>query len=558
MVICQTGVLVFPFCTKYLIDSIFLKHQAHRLPWLIAGALGTTLIDALSLFALLQMQPRIAETVIKNLRVMLQEHISRLPLRYFDTNLSGVLVSRIISDVEGLRTLFGNAMLQLCMGLLTATTALTVLFALSWKLTLLITALLSLTALTIHQTINFVQPIVDEGISLKANVMGRLTESLGGARVIKGFRAEGREAEKFAQGAHSMFLNAMRSWVGFGVFSVTGSMTVGMITVLVILMGGKHLLKGVWSIGDYIQYTAIMAYLMEPIYTLVGYFPMLTQALASLDRISDVLSELVEDADERRTVQLSTLSGEVCFEGVSFAYKHEKPILHNVSFLARPGTISAVVGRSGSGKSTIMSLLCAFYKPDIGRVLVDGIDLCTVHLGSYRSQLGLVLQDTFLFDGSIRDNILFSRPNAEEKCFVEACRISHVNEFVFGFPDSFDTIVGERGVKLSGGQRQRLSIARAILADPRILILDEATSSLDTESESMIQDGLNYLMKERTTFVVAHRLSTIRQADQILMIDSGRIVERGTHESLYAQAGLYYELYTKQYGLDSDGVRSND
>ena len=553
MVVSQVARLFLPFSTKYLIDEIVLKHHPDKLGWLVAATSTAAIIDAISMFALLQLQPRTAESAVKDLRKQLQAHTSRLPLSYFDRNLSGVLVSRIMSDVEGLKMLCGPAMLQFCMGLLTALMALIILFTISSTLTVIIAGLLVCASLALRKAMLFTRPILARGNELKSYLSGRLTESIGGVRTVKSYRAEVREADRFAEGAHSLFANAVRSWVGFGTVNVIGSLTVGVTTIFLTLVGGKHLLAHRWSLGDYIQYAAILAYLVEPLHFMMNYTTQFAQSLTSLERITAILSEVPEDADERRTTKLPTLSGRVRFDDVSFSYEPQKQTLHGVSFVAEPGTVSALVGRSGSGKSTIISLLCGFYSPDRGRILIDGVDLATATLDSYRTQLGLVLQDTFLFDGSIRQNILFSRPDANEECFLRACQISHVKEFVDTLPDSFETMIGERGIQLSGGQRQRLSLARAIIADPKILILDEATSSLDSESESMIQRGLKHMMKDRTTFVIAHRLSTIREADQILVVENGSIVESGTHDMLYALSGRYFQLYTQQYGTPDQG-----
>jgi ABC-type multidrug transport system fused ATPase/permease subunit len=550
MLIGQAARLLLPFSTKYLMDTIVLEHQAGRLTWLLVAVLGATAIDAVTFFVVAQLLARAAETLITDLRRQIQMHIARLPVSYFDGNLTGALVSRVMSDVEGLRNCVGPGMVGFCLSLLTATMTVVVLANRSCELTLIIVGVLCLAALAVRRTFTFIQPILVEGNRIRAAVTGRLTESVGGVRVIKGYCAENREAEVFAQGVLQLFANVMRSRIGFSITGFAVSLTVGISTALVMFVGGRNLLAGDWTTGDYVQYTALLVYLVGPVLQLVSMGTQFPQAFAGLDRISEVLSEDIEDQEPERIRQLSALKGEVRFEDVSFAYEPGKMVLHEIAFVARPGTVSALVGPSGSGKSTIVSLLCAFHKPSKGRVLIDGVDLATVKLGSYRSQLGLVLQEPFLFDGTIRENILFAKPNASEARFEEACRIARVDEFACAFPSAFDTIVGERGVKLSGGQRQRLSIARAILADPRILILDEATSSLDSESEAMIQEGLNYLMRGRTTVVIAHRLSTIRRADQIFVLEAGRIVERGTHASLYERSGRYYELYTRQYGLE--------
>jgi ABC-type multidrug transport system fused ATPase/permease subunit len=370
--------------------------------------------------------------------------------------------------------------------------------------------------------------------------------------VVKGYHAEQREAGVFAGGVQRLLDNVMRSLTATSLMSLAATTVLGIVGGLVMLLGGHQVIGHHMTTGGYFQYTMLLAYMIAPVFQVVNIGTQLTEAVAGLDRTMEILSEKDEFADPARVHVLGDIRGEIGFEDVHFAYEPDKPVLHGISFDARPGTVTALVGSSGSGKSTIISLVCAFHKPDPGRVLVDGIDLSTVVLDSYRSQLGVVLQESFLFDGSIRDNVMFSFPDATEQQFLSACQIARVDEFAERFPERYDTIVGERGVKLSGGQRQRLSIARAILADPRILILDEATSSLDSESEAMIQDGLSYLMQGRTTFVIAHRLSTIRRAEQILVVEGGRVVERGTHESLYALGGRYYDLYTRQHGLETN------
>jgi ABC-type multidrug transport system fused ATPase/permease subunit len=552
MIIGQVARLFIPFSTKYLIDTVVLKHQVGRLPWLVAGAFGATLVEAATLLLVTQLLIRVAERLIIQLRKEVQAHICHLPVSYVEGDLSGVLVSRIMSDTEGLRNLVGPGIMSFGVALLTATMTFFVLVYKSWSITLVVVVVLSFAVLAFRRTFIFIRPLLGEGSKIRAQISGRLTESMGGVRIVKGYCAEDRETDVFAHGVQRLFANTMRAGIGFSLIGFTGALAVGITTALVMLFGGQHLLQGSWTTGDYFQYAAMLFYMVGPVFQLANVGPQFTQAIAGLDRISEVLSECVEDADAARTTRLSVLSGDVRVENVGFAYEPGNLVLHGVSFVARPGTVSALVGPSGSGKSTIISLLCAFHTPTTGCVLIDGIDLSTVRLDSYRSQLGLVLQEAFLFDGTIRENVMFSRPDANEESFANACRIAHVDEFAVRFPNSYDTIVGERGVKLSGGQRQRLSIARAILANPRILILDEATSSLDSESEAMIQKGLSYLMEGRTTFVVAHRLSTVRRADQILVLEAGRVIECGTHEALYEQGGRYYELYTRQYGLEKN------
>jgi subfamily B ATP-binding cassette protein MsbA len=406
--------------------------------------------------------------------------------------------------------------------------------------------------LALQKAFRTIRPIFRERGRINAEVTGRLTESLGGVRVVKGYHAEAREHEVFAAGIERLLQNVFRTLTATSLMGLSSAMLMGVVGAIVMFMGSRQILAGKLTLGGYLTYIMFLGYLAAPLFQVVGIGTQLSEALAGLERTREVLDESPEDEDPRRTQSLGRIEGQIEFRDVSFGYSPDKPVLHNVSFEASPGTLTALVGSSGSGKSTIISLLAAFHTPQSGQVLVDDADLSTVRLDTYRSQLGVVLQDSFLFDGSIRENVAFSRPRASEAQILEACRIARVDEFAEGFDDGYDTIIGERGVKLSGGQRQRLSIARAILADPRILILDEATSSLDSESEAIIQSGLAYLMRGRTTFVIAHRLSTIRRADQILVVEEGRIVERGTHAKLLLHEGRYYDLYTRQHGLEEN------
>jgi subfamily B ATP-binding cassette protein MsbA len=478
--------------------------------------------------------------------------VGLLSVKYYDENRTGTLVARIMTDVEGVRNLVGTGLVEFVGGLFTAILAFVYLLHLSASVTLTAFAVMGAFVFVLQYAFRILRPIFRERGKINAEVTGRLTESLGGVRVIKGYHAEDREAGVFAVGVGRLLDNVMKSLTMTSALAATATTAVGLLTAIVMSMGGHLIMAHRWTFGDYLSYNMFLVFMTAPIFQIVAIGTQLTEAFAGLDRTNELMAELEENQSPDRTLKLPPIQGNVRFEGVEFAYDPDTPVLHGVSFTAEPGTVTALVGSSGSGKSTIISLLCAFHTPSKGRVLVDEVDLAQVNLDTFRTQLGVVLQESFLFDGTIRENILFSKPDATEAQFLFACRTARVDEFAERYPEAYDTLVGERGVKLSGGQRQRLSIARALLAEPRILILDEATSSLDSESEAMIQAGLNQLMKGRTTFVIAHRLSTIRRADQILVVEGGLIVERGNHAKLYAQRGRYYDLYTRQHGLEAN------
>jgi ABC-type multidrug transport system fused ATPase/permease subunit len=550
MAINRVSGLVLPYSTRYLIDDIIGKRHINKLMPLVLAVLGATLIQGVTSFGLTQLLSKAAQRLITELRRNVQEHIGRLPVTYYDSNKTGMLVSRIMSDVEGVRNLIGTGLVEFVGGILTALIALVVLLRISALMTGLAFLFLLVFGLALRHAFRTIRPIFRARAKINAEVTGRLTESLGGVRVIKGYHAEDREAQVFAGGVQRLLDNVLRSLTATSVMSLGATMVMGMVGVVVMFVGAREILAGTLTVGGLMLFIAFLAFLVAPVFQVVAIGTQISEALAGLERTREVMRERPEDEDPRRTVVLGPIRGEVDFERVKFAYEPGKPVLKDISFESRPGTVTALIGPSGSGKSTIIGLISAFYVPSEGVIRMDGVDLSTVRLDSYRTQLGVVLQDTFLFDGTIRENVAFSHPHATEQEIMDACKIARVDEFAETFEKKYDTVVGERGVKLSGGQKQRVSIARAILANPRILILDEATSSLDSESEALIQEGLSYLMRGRTTFVIAHRLSTIRRADQILVVEAGQIVERGTHESLYAARGRYYDLYTRQHGLE--------
>ena len=552
MVINRASGLVLPASTKSLIDNVMGKHQLHLLPIIVGIVVAATLVQGITSYTLTQLLSKEGQRLIAELRMKVQAHVGRLPVAFYDENRTGTLVARIMTDVEGVRNLIGTGVIDFCGGVLTAVFAFAYLIHLSVQMTLVTFVILVIFGLILQRAFKTIRPIFRERSKINSEVTGRLTESLGGVRVVKGYHAEASEADVFAGGVNRLLQNVISSLTAQSLMSLASTTVLGLVGALVMYLGAHQVVSAHLTTGGYVTYVMFLAFMIAPIVQLVSIGTQLTEALAGLDRTHEILAESQEDSEPARARTLDAIHGEVAFRDVTFAYEPGKPVLHGISFDSKPGTVTALVGSSGSGKSTIISLICGFHNATTGRVLIDGVDLATIRLSSYRQQLGVVLQETFLFDGSIRENILFSRPNATEEQLIEACRIARVDEFAERFPEGYDTIVGERGVKLSGGQRQRLSIARAILADPRILILDEATSSLDSESEAMIQNGLNFLMQGRTTFVIAHRLSTIRRADQILVVEQGLIVERGTHEQLYRMGGRYYDLYTRQHGLEAN------
>src|SRR5271157_5306685 len=554
MVVNRVAGLVLPYTAKPLLDSVLspLHPRPDLLPKMIAIVFSAMVVQAITSFSLTQLLSKAGQRLIAEMRQQVQKHVGLLSVAYYDENRTGTLVARIMTDVEGVRNLVGTGLVDFVGGLLTAVLAFLYLMHLSVTVTLTVFSVMGAFVFVLQYAFKMIRPIFRERGKINAEVTGRLTESLGGVRVIKGYHAEEREAGVFATGVDRLLQNVMKSLTMTSALSAASMTVLGLVSSVVMWMGGHRVLGNTWTVGDYFSYNMFLAFMIAPVFQVVNVGTQLTEAFAGLDRTSEIMAELEENQSPGRTIKMPPIRGMVRFEDVEFAYDPGKPVLHGISFLAEPGTVTALVGSSGSGKSTIISLLCAFHTPTKGRVVVDGVDLSHVDLNTYRSQLGVVLQDSFLFDGTIRENIMFSRPEASEEQFLFACRTARVDEFAERYKDGYDTVVGERGVKLSGGQRQRLSIARALLAEPRILILDEATSSLDSESEAMIQAGLNQLMQGRTTFVIAHRLSTIRRADQILVVEQGRIVERGNHAELFALGGRYYDLYTRQHGLEAN------
>ncbi len=551
MLVGRLAGLVLPLSSKYVIDEVLAKQRYELLaPIAIAGGIATA-IQAVTSFALSQILGVAAQRAITEMRKHVQAHIMRLPVRYFDATQTGVLVSRIMNDAEGLRNLVGTGLVQLVGGLVTAVLGLGVLFYVNWRLTVVTMLVLGVFAGGMSYAFRKLRPLFRERGKINAEVTGRLTEALGGIRVVKSYTAEKREEIVFAQGAHRLFRNIAKSMTGVSATTSGSNVIVGVISIVMIWLGGRDILAGRMTLGDFFMYVFFIGLVAAPLVSIASIGTQITEAFAGLDRIREVLETPTEDDVDKSKKPLTTIDGHIAFDDVWFEYNEGQPVLKGVSFDALPGTTTALVGSSGSGKSTLISLVMAFNRPLRGRVLVDGRDLATIPLRDFREQLASVLQENFLFDGTVAENIGYANPSASLEDIKAAARIAHCEEFILRFPQGYDTVVGERGIKLSGGQRQRVSIARAILANPKVLILDEATSSLDSESEEMIQDGLRALRSGRTTFVIAHRLSTIRRADLILLMEDGRIIERGTHEELMRSRGTYYAMVRRQ--MESHG-----
>jgi ATP-binding cassette, subfamily B, putative efflux pump len=552
MLVNRLSGFVLPATTKYLMDDVITQGHWELLPTLAMAAGAATIVDASTAFANSQVLGVAAQRAITEMRKDVEAHVMRLPIRYFDSTKTGVLISRIMNDADGIRNLVGTGLVQLTGSILTAVIALGVLLYLNWSLTLVTIAILGTFGGGMATAFKRLRPLFRERGKITAEVTGRLAESLGGVRIVKAYTAEKREELVYAKGAHRLFRNVAQSLTGVSAITAFSSVVIGTTGVAMMLIGGNSIRNGSMTIGDLVMYLSFTALMTMPVIQLASIGTQLSEAFAGLDRIREIRRMATEDQEDADRAPLDDVQGAVEFDDVTFEYNSGAPVLKHVSFSAPAGSTTALVGSSGSGKSTLISLVMTFNRPLAGRVLVDGQDLTSIKLRDYRAHLGVVLQDNFLFDGTIAENIAYARPHASREEIRTVSRIAHCDEFIEGFEKGYDTIVGERGVRLSGGQRQRVAIARAILADPKILILDEATSSLDSESEALIQDGLKALRRGRTTFVIAHRLSTIRSADQILVLEHGEIVESGTHDELLVRGGRYRQLYDKQYRFEKD------
>lgn len=538
--------LVLPWQSKVLLDDVVPNKDYSQLYTLIIIVISAITIQALTSFLLTRILSVQAQFLISELRSQVQRKVLSLPISFFDNTKSGALVSRIMTDVEGVRNLIGTGLVQLVGGSFTAVVSLIILIKLNAWMTLFVLLPLSIFGLVALKAFKYIRPVFRNRGKINAQVTGRLTETLAGVRVIKAFNAEEQENIVFEKGVDRLYQNVKKSLTATALMTSSSTFLIGVATTGIMGMGGYYMMIGEMTTGDFLFFTLILGFMIAPIVQMSNIGSQLTEALAGLDRTEELMNMTAEEDNQNRDLQLNDIKGDIEFKDVSFSYEEGKQILHNINFKAPAGSVTALVGSSGSGKSTIAGLSATFLTPKLGEVTIDNKDLSRVKLSSYRQYLGVVLQDEFLFEGTIRENIMFPRPNATEAELQNAVKAAYVNEFTDRFDDGLETLIGERGVKLSGGQRQRLAIARAILANPKIIILDEATSSLDTQSEALIQKSLDELIKDRTTIVIAHRLSTIRKADQILVIEAGHIVERGTHDQLIAKEGRYYELYTYQ------------
>ncbi|HEX7152975.1 MAG TPA: ABC transporter ATP-binding protein [Thermoanaerobaculia bacterium] len=552
MLISRLAGLVLPATSKYLVDDVIGKANHELLPLLAIAAIVAIAVQTTTSFALSQLLGVAAQRAITEMRKNVEEHVLRLPTSYFDSTKSGILISRIMNDAEGIRNIVGTGLVQLVGSIVTAVLALFVLFYLNWQMTLITMVTLAIFGVAMALAFKKVRPLFRERGEINAQVTGRLTESLGGIRVVKAYTTEKREDIVFAKGVHKLFRNVAKTITAVSAATAGATLIFGSIGVLMMVLGGRAILAGRMTLGDFIMYIFFTGLLAMPVMNIASIGTQITEAFAGLDRIREIMKVQTELEADASRVPVGPIRGDVTFEDVTFEYDPGVPVLKGISFHAPAKTTTALVGSSGSGKSTLISLVMTFNRPTSGRVLIDGRDLDDLRLHDYRSNLGIVLQDNFLFDGTIADNIRYGRPDATYEEMLDVARIAHVDEFVEPLEKKYDSIIGERGIKLSGGQRQRIAIARAILASPSILILDEATSSLDSESEAKIQDGLRALRRGRTTFVIAHRLSTIRGSDQILVLEAGEIVERGTHQELLAKNGRYKQLYDRQYNFETD------
>jgi len=546
IIISRLSGLILPGASKYLMDDVIVNKNMHQLKILLLVVVAAIVVQSITSFLLTRLLSVEAQYLISRLRVQVQKQILSLPISYFDNNKSGALVSRIMTDVEGVRNLIGTGLVQLIGGTLTSVVSLILLIKISPIMTLYVLVPVSIFAIIALKAFSYIRPIFKKRAIINAEVTGRLTETLSGVRVIKGFNAENQEIKTFEKGVEKLFLNVKQSLTSTALLTSSSTLLLGLATAGIMGMGGYFIIGGTMTFGDFLAFTLYLGFMIAPIVQMSNIGSQLTESFAGLDRTEEIMNMTPEDDPLVRNIKMSNIKGDIKFTNVSFAYEEGNEVLHNISFEAKPGNVIALVGSSGSGKSTIAGLAAIFLNPTSGKITLDGIDLSKISLNSYRKNLGVVLQDEFLFEGTIKENILFSKADATEAEIQNAVKASYVNEFTDRFEKGLETVIGERGVKLSGGQRQRIAIARAILANPKIIILDEATSNLDTESETYIQKSLHELITGRTTFVIAHRLSTIRQANQILVIEQGKIVERGTHEELINKEGRYFDLYTYQ------------